>query len=768
MRTGGRLVERYVIGAIIPYLLLSLLLLTAILFTQQVTRLGELLVTSHVPLAMIYSMVLALLPNVLIFTLPMALLTGTLIGFSRMGSDSELVAMRAAGVGTWKMLRPVLLTGALLTGLALYNNLIFAPQSARTLRRTSLQAALYKLDSPVEPRAFNTNIPGYVVYVRDGDKEQGQWGRVFLYKQAADGSTWLVTARSGRIDAAGEQSELVLSDAVMTTLPGKKGEQAGEYVTERLALLRIALDTGRRALLETLRKDEAEPNEMGWEALSRIAASEPGVKGREADTMRQRRLAMSLAPLLFAFLGGAVGLRVRKGGRGIGVLLSVLAMLAYYLISLAGEQLARGGSIPPAVGAWLASGLAVAFGLTLLASQRGTLLRWARNSGPAVTALEPLENLRKRSTDQRGKARLLSFPSLMDVHVLRATSTSFALAFVALIGVFLIFTLSELLRFISARGIGMRVVGEYLFFLLPFVTVQLLPAGVLIAMLATYALMARRSEAVAWWAGGQSVYRLMLPGLFFALCLGGCLWFVQERLMPGSNVRQDALRTQIRGGVLRATTTSDRQWLASVETGRLYAYEYDETESLLREPAIYEFDAEGVHLKRSLAGRTGRWIGQDKLEVREGEALDFTGTGVEREAFARTEVERADSAEVFKPSIDKPSHLSAEGLSDYIKTRGKRGGGSPTLAVALQRKYSEPFGVLVMALTGMPLALSFGRRSAVTALCLAIALGLSFWAVTGGFQQLGSYGMLPPAVAAWAPIVIFAAIGMYLLARART
>jgi lipopolysaccharide export LptBFGC system permease protein LptF len=73
-----------------------------------------------------------------------------------------------------------------------------------------------------------------------------------------------------------------------------------------------------------------------------------------------------------------------------------------------------------------------------------------------------------------------------------------------------------------------------------------------------------------------------------------------------------------------------------------------------------------------------------------------------------------------------------------------------------------------MALTGIPLALSFGRKSAVIALCLAVMLGLLFWAVVGVFQQMGEYELLPPLIAAWSPLVIFSALGLYLLTRSRT
>src|SRR5205085_4047196 len=254
-----KLIETYIVRAIIPYFLLSFLLLTAILFTQQAGQRTEILMGTHLPLQTIAQLSLLVLPNVLVFTLPMALLTGILIGFSRMGSDSEMIAMRAAGVGTWKMLWPTLLVGAFITIASLHINLNLAPDATRALRRVSSQAALYKLESPVEPRSFYTDIPHLVIYVRDGDKAQGLWGRVFLYKEERDGTTAIVIARTGRIDAAGEQSELALSDVERVTMPSSAESTGQAYITERLDQLRVILDTGRKAVLEALRKEEAEP-----------------------------------------------------------------------------------------------------------------------------------------------------------------------------------------------------------------------------------------------------------------------------------------------------------------------------------------------------------------------------------------------------------------------------------------------------------------------------------------------------------------------------
>lgn len=775
MRVNSRLIERYIIGAVVPYLLLSLLLLTAILFTQQAGRFGELLMGANVPPGMVFDLALSLLPNVLVFTLPMALLTGILIGFSRLGSDSELVAMRAAGVGTWQQLWPVLLIGALLTVAAFYVNLEMAPGAARSFRRVGARAALYKLDSPVEPRSFSVigareegraDSPVYVIYVRDGDRDSGQWGRVFLHTETQDGSVRIVTARSGRIDSAGEKSELVLSDVVLTSLPKLGDWGRGQYATERLEQWRLVLETGRKKFLDSIRREEMEagPSEMGLSALSAYAASKGGVEGREARTLLHKRLALSVSPLLFAFLGAALGRSVRKGGRGMGVLLSVLVMLLYYLLTLAGEQMARAGTVPPFLGAWLSSFVTVCCGFLLLARRWSLLGRmkdaWWRGRTQALTE-------RQGRLESPGEARWLGFPGLMDMSVLRAIVLNFTVAFSSLVLIFLVFTLFELWRFIIIRGVGIRTVGEYLLFLLPLVSIQLLPASILLAMLATYALMARRNEAIAWWAGGQSAYRLMLPGLLFAAGVAICFWVIQERVMPQTNLRQDALRAQIRGGVTRATVDFDRQWLASAETGRLYSYQYEGADSL-KNLMVYEFDSDRIHLQRIIAGRSADWanVNAGRVELREVVSLGFEGAGWgEQETLSLAQVE---PPEVFKPATDKPSHLSARALSDYIKTVRRRGGSVSPYEVALQKKYAGPFGVLVMALIGVPLALSFGQRSAILALCFAVVLGLGFWAVSGGFQQMGEYGLLPPLVAAWSPVLVFAATGLYLLFRTRT
>ena len=300
-------------------------------------------------------------------------------------------------------------------------------------------------------------------------------------------------------------------------------------------------------MLERLQKDEPELDEMGLEMLATQARTHTGKEQREASTLLHRRVSMSLSPLVFALLGGCLSLRFGRGGRGWGGLLSLLTLITYYMVSLMGEQMARKGTLRPSISVWLATAAALGLSLFLLLPKRsGSFLRSGKRTG--IRNVPASDGVPRQGLLQPVRPRLLSFPGILDLGVIRSLFLNSAFSYITLVAIFLIFTLFELWRFIAQDSGAVWRVVRYLLFLLPLATVQLLPASLLIAVLVTYALMARRSEAIAWWAGGQSSYRLIIPGLVFALFIGVLTWVIQEKVLPQANLKQDALRAQIPWG----------------------------------------------------------------------------------------------------------------------------------------------------------------------------------------------------------------------------
>ncbi|MEO5958970.1 MAG: LptF/LptG family permease, partial [Opitutaceae bacterium] len=76
-----------------------------------------------------FELVLLLLPYVMCYALPMGILTGVLLTLGRLSADSEITAMRSAGVGMQRIARPVFVLGLLGGAGALYVNFESMPRS---------------------------------------------------------------------------------------------------------------------------------------------------------------------------------------------------------------------------------------------------------------------------------------------------------------------------------------------------------------------------------------------------------------------------------------------------------------------------------------------------------------------------------------------------------------------------------------------------------------------------------------------------------------
>jgi lipopolysaccharide export LptBFGC system permease protein LptF len=68
----------------------------------------------------------------------------------------------------------------------------------------------------------------------------------------------------------------------------------------------------------------------------------------------------------------------------------------------------------------------------------------------------------------------------------------------------------------------------------------------------------------------------------------------------------------------------------------------------------------------------------------------------------------------------------------------------------------------------VPFAVTTGRRGAMYGIGLGIVLAIIYWTTMSVFAAIGAGGVMLPLLAAWAPNILFAAFGAYLLLTVRT
>ncbi|MGI8467131.1 MAG: LptF/LptG family permease [Pyrinomonadaceae bacterium] len=758
-------IARYIFQTTLPYFVFVWLLLSVILFVQQASRYSDIFFNTQIPANLVWQLTAALVPNVIAFTCPMAVLIGVIIGLSKMQGDSELIAVRAAGVGNFQIVVPVVFLGLLLSVFAFSINLKGVPLAAQLARKVALQAALYKLESPIEPGVFNTEIQGFTIYVKSGDIESGTWENIFIYNEDKDtGQARLITSKNGRIDAEGETSELVLGNASVTTFSIAKPYR--NFSSEKVENLRFAIKTKRGELVEQIGKTEETPEELGLSELSKYAESKTGKEKTEAYILWQRRIILSITPLLFALLGAALILRFNRGGKGFGIFLALLSLIVYYLLALLGEQLARIETI----NVFTASLLPVV--VTCLAifwfflSQRFFL---AGTIGGFFKKIDFRRFQNRLKINRRNTLANLT-TGILDFDIISDLLKYFFLTVGFLTVVYTIFTAFELWRFAGIIPHGVSLLSKYLIFLVPFVYLQISPSALMVATLATYVIKSRQNEVVVWTASGQSIYRLLFPCFALMMVIGCVNWELQERLLPKTNQIQDTLRAQIKNkGVLAAN--NGKYWVAS--ENRIYSFnlpDINQPENDRRKVTnltVYQLASDGIKLQSIFKTDAASWEKGGIRFLSGADKTTWTNDVPQTETIPSSDFVLTENYNPFNQTVEKPNHLNSADTREQLENTASDSE-RRNFAVALEKKYATPFLPLIVTLFTAPFALSLSRKGRVLTIGYAVGLWLLFTGITSVFEQFGSSGLLLPKIAVWCPLALFAVLGGYLLSRIRT
>ncbi len=769
MRRFSFLISRYVLQAILPYFLFTWLLLSVIFFVQQAGKYSDLLFNTALPSSLVWQLTIALIPNVLSFTCPIAVLVGVIIGLSRMQGDSEMVSLRAAGVGNLQIALPIVLIGLLLSAFAFTINLKGVPLAAQIVRQVALKAALYKLESPIEPGLFNSEINGFTIYVKNGNIEDGNWENIFIYHDdKANKQVRLITSKKGRIDTRDENSEIVLDNATVTTLDLDENNQIiskdspKKIVSENVGSLRWVVQTKRREIIDRLAKSKEIPEEMGLYELSGYINTLEGREKREAQVLWQRRILLSITPIIFALLGTALVLKFNRGGRGFGVFLSLLSLVIYYLLMLLGEQLARNGTIPITAAALMPLGASIIAIFWFFLSKRLFITKSLSIRGYFNFNFQ-------KSNDKKvsPKNTILDFTTgILDFDLILNLIKNYILTVSFLTIIFLVFTAFEHWKFAGSMEGGVNLLVKYLFYLIPFVYINVAPSALMIATLATYVIKSRQNEIVTWTAAGQSVYRLLLPCFILMILLGFLNFGLQEYLFNKTNRVQDSVRAQLRSRN-KILTNKKSFWITSENKVISFTKEgaSDNPKSVLDKIIIFKFDKDFGQIKRFIRANNAKW---DNGEIiLSGKVEDILFKENETVKSKKNSLSILNKVNPFKSEIVEPNHLNISEMKNRLN-QSKSEIERVSYLISIQKKYTTIFLPFIITLFTAPFALTLSRKGNVVTIAYAFATWLSFMGMSSVFTELGQSGYLSPSIAIWSPLVMFTIIGLYLLTKVKT
>ena len=763
-----RILDRYIAREVSRHALLGLFIFTFVLFVPKLVRLMEIFVRHTGSNSQTATLFFCIIPSVLVFTLPMGVLIGVLLALGRMSMDSEIIALTALGISRKRILVPVGLLAVLGAALTLLMTLWLAPLSLRTARSTEATLITSQISFAVQPRVFDERFPRLVLYVNDVSASGTRWNGVFLAEAGADSGSQITLAESAIVIAEPTLGKLELH------LNDGSTHEFSRSAPDRYSITAFGRSDWPMEFTSML---PAKERILSYpERRSSDLWRDRGPNWRDARVELHQRFAFPVACFVFALIAVPLGAQPRRGGRAAGSLLAIVVIAAYYLILVTGAGFARQGLVPPALGMWAANLILTVVALFLF--PRMERYRGEVRAFRFFARLTAFRRLRRRRT-VRAKVRTApvprtengeasrpsysSFPSLVDLYLLRRFFYFFFVIMLTFLFLFEIFTFFELAEDIRRHNVPFMTVLNYFRYLIPYSVYQFTPLGALVAVLVTLGILSKNNEIIAFKASGISLYRLALPILLAGLTVASALLVLDDTYLPYANQRQDAYRAIIKGKPPQ-TYTRPQRWIFG-DNSKVYNYDlFDPSEKLFGGLSVVELDPATFQMRRRVFATRAHWLDTEKTWVLEsGWVRDFDQGAVARyEPFkVATLPELTEPPSYFNREVIQAFQMNWSDLRRYITGLYRAGFDVSSLTVQLHKKLAYPLIAPISMMLAVPFALFVGNRGAVGGVALGVGIGIAYWAIAALTEAMGGIGQLPPFLAAWSPDLIFFFLALY-------
>jgi lipopolysaccharide export system permease protein len=342
-----RILSLYIIREISSLFLLGIVIFTLVLLMGRLITLTDLVVSRGVPLADVGRMILYLIPSFLVFTIPMAFLLAVLLAFGRLSADNEIVVIKAGGTSLIQMMPPVIFCALVAVLLALGASVIGIPWGNSAFKELSFQVVKRNITATIREKVFWDDIPGVVMYTDRYEEESRRLKGVVIHDGRNPARPMTIFARDGVVSTAPESQALLLSLQDGSIHGVGSG---GLYRLVHFGEYRMTVgEQGNRSAL-----NRTEPDMRLSELRRRIDDPGTPLKNRlKLQTELHSRFTFPFASFVFALLAVPLGIQNRRSGKSGGFTVSILIILAYYVLMSVVRNLAEKGVMPPAIALWI-------------------------------------------------------------------------------------------------------------------------------------------------------------------------------------------------------------------------------------------------------------------------------------------------------------------------------------------------------------------------------------------------------------------------------
>jgi lipopolysaccharide export system permease protein len=344
-------------------------------------------------------------------------------------------------------------------------------------------------------------------------------------------------------------------------------------------------------------------------------------------------------------------------------------------------------------------------------------------------------------------------------YVLRVFFVQMALLLISFTALLQVFDLLSNSIDVLKRGDGhFSALLLYAVLRLPEIVSFLTPFVVLIATLMTLSRLERDNEILAFKAAGAPYNAVLLSFVPAVLLVGIAHFVLADQIVPR------AINTMVQRDIYVDRTSKENDPTVFIQDGRsvVEVAAVGKYGSKLKDMRIYERGDNGVLIRVRQAAEARYDTKQRKWILTDVWTTAIVPDHPSEAAFTpETDWQTTLTPAEFSNLIELPQAMTLAKIWAFATSADV--GVRPTYFYEawLQKRFALPMSSILMILLAAPVAHSVYRRDRGMAAGMAIGFGLGFlyFIADGLVMSLGETGAVPPVVAAWMPILVFASVG---------
>ncbi len=298
---------------------------------------------------------------------PAAFFFAVMLALGRFYRDSEMAAMAACGIGTGRLLRPLLLCAgvvALGLGALSFETVPWAERLASKIKEEGQQRLQL---TALEPGRFRSASGGRLVFFAQDRNAAGELTGVFIQRRENSTLEVVTAARaSQRLDVEAGENFLILHDGIRYT--GRPGSI--DFTAARFREHGIPLPVPGQPTREEERRQ-----------LGTLTLMDSDLPEDQAEV--QWRMSAPLSVLLLTLLAVPLARAGPRSGRYARLGFGILVYAIYSNLLGVGRSLIEEGRVPDWLGLWWVHGLVLVAALFMLFLHAGGFYRLSRGWRPA-------------------------------------------------------------------------------------------------------------------------------------------------------------------------------------------------------------------------------------------------------------------------------------------------------------------------------------------------------------------------------------------------